>query len=185
MYDHIYVVGNGKTSRANVEALIDDYIYANPKVKFYLYSITGLSEAQVWLKQYLEDQKIEFDVLIKEPITKIDGSNGAFFILWSDEDPESNNLLAVAKEYNTPAFDLTNGLAALTAVESIQIIHAPKIPEQEKLVEPEHPSVAEIVDESDDEDDGIIEDPIYVAIHYMAEVFAEAVVRELKKAGLK
>lgn len=191
MYDHIYVVGNGKTSRANVEALIDDYIYANPKVKFYLYSIAGLSEAQVWLKQYLEDQKVEFEVFIRgEGVPETDQGTSAYFILWSDEDPESNNLLAAAKENGFPAFDLTNGLAALTAVEDIQVIKSPEIPKQEQVIEPSHPSVDNFVDNEaieDDEDfeESDEEDPLYTAIYHLAKIFAEVVVKELKKEGLK
>ena len=88
MFEHIIVVGNGKTSRANIEALIDDYIYANPKVKFSLYSTLGvLSEGQGWLKSYLADKEISHESV--RELETVSGQKTAVFILWSDEDAEN------------------------------------------------------------------------------------------------
>lgn len=173
MYEHIIVVGNGKTSRANIEALIDDYIYANPKVKFTLYSTQGLlSEGQAWLKTYLTDKEITYG---SESLLEITPEfKTAMFILWDDEDPESANCLAIAKERNIPAFDLTDGLAAITPTDGLVVSEAPQIPEKEQVLE-------EVVEALEDEEDGEYEDPLYEAIHIIAGIFAEAIATELQK----
>ena len=173
MYEHIIVVGSGKTSRANIEALIDDYIYANPKVTFTLYGTRGaLSEGQNWLKSYLIDKEIAHDsepILEEKPKLKT-----AMFILWDDEDAESANYLAMAKEYAIPAFDLTDGLVAITPTDNLVVIEAPRIPEKEQVSE----DVPETLEEDEDSE---YEDPLYEAIHIIAGIFAEAIATELQK----
>lgn len=173
MYEHIIVVGNGKTSRANIEALIDDYIYANPKVKFTLHSSKGaLSEGQNWLKSYLIDKEITHDsepVLEEKPELKT-----AMFILWDDEDAESANYLAMAKEYSVPAFDLTDGLVAITPTDGLVVAEAPQMPEKEQISE----DTSELLE---DDEDSEYEDPLYEAIRVVANIFAEAIAEELKK----
>lgn len=172
MYEHIIVVGSGKTSRANIEALIDDYIYANPKVKFTLYSTQGLlSEGQAWLKTYLTDKEIAYG---SESLLEITPEvKTAMFILWDDEDPESANCLAIAKERNIPAFDLTDGLVAITPTDNLVVVEAPHIPEKEQI--------SEEVLETPEEDEDEYEDPLYEAIHIIAGIFAEAIATELQK----
>jgi len=173
MYDHIIVTGNGKTSRANVEALVDDYIHANPKLTFTLANPVRLSEGQVWLKQYLADKNIAFEVELFDP--KVTKENSAMFILWDDDDPESLSSLAIAKEGGIPAFDLTDGLNALVPQESIKAVQAPVIPEQEQMTEEESEA------DDDDEDPEEFEDPLYEAVRIIADIFAEAIGKELKR----
>lgn len=182
MYDHIIVAGNGNTSRANVEALVDDYIYANPGIKFTLYNHAKLSEGQVWLKQYLADKDIEHEVILGGAVEDEARPNTAMFILWDDEDPESANLLAVAKENDFPAFDLTDGLHQLHASDTLKVTPVVELPEHDNLEEDD-----EEYDEWDD-DDGLSDEVIvgeallYAAVNTMAEIFAQAIARELKKA---
>jgi len=173
MYDHIIVTGNGKTSRANVEALVDDYIHANPKIKFTLANPVRLSEGQVWLKQYLTDKEIEFAVELSNP-ENIQG-NSAMFVLWDDDDPESLSSLAIAKENGIPAFDLTEGLNELIPQDSIKSVKAPVIPEQEQITE------EELEADEDSEDQEEFEDPLYEAVRIIADIFAEAIGKELKR----
>jgi len=174
MYDHIIVTGNGKTSRANVEALVDDYIHANPKIKFTLANPVRLSEGQVWLKQYLTDKEIEFAVELSNPENIQE--NSAMFILWDDDDPESLSSLAIAKENRIPAFDLTEGLNELVPQDSIKSVAAPVIPEQEQMTEEE--IEADVDDEEAAEE---FEDPLYEAVRIVADIFAEAIGKELKR----
>jgi hypothetical protein len=174
MYDHIIVTGNGKTSRANVEALVDDYIHANPKIKFTLANPVRLSEGQVWLKQYLTDKEIEFAVELSNPENIQE--NSAMFILWDDDDPESLSSLAIAKENRIPAFDLTEGLNKLVPQDSIKSVAAPVIPEQEQMTEEE--IEADVDDEEAAEE---FEDPLYEAVRIIADIFAEAIGKELKR----
>ena len=174
MYDHIIVTGNGKTSRANVEALVDDYIHANPELTFTLANPVRLSEGQVWLKQYLDDKEIAFEVELSDP--KVTEENSAMFILWDDDDPESLSSLAIAKEGSIPAFDLTDGLNALVPQASIKAVKAPAIPEQEQMTE------EEVDADEDEEDPEEFEDPLYEAVRIIADIFAEAIGKELKRA---
>lgn len=173
MYDHIIVTGNGKTSRANVEALVDDYIHANPKIKFTLANPVRLSEGQVWLKQYLTDKEIEFTSELSDP--EVIEENSAMFILWDDDDPESLSSLTIAKENGIPAFDLTEGLNELVPQDSIKAVTAPAIPEQEQMTE------EELEADEDDEDQEEFEDPLYEAVRIIADIFAEAIGKELKR----
>jgi hypothetical protein len=184
MYDHIFVVGNGKTSRANVEALIDDYIYANPKLHIQFHYEKVMSEGQFWLKSYAEDKKIQYTISSgSEELGVKSESSSAFFLFWSDEDPEASNALVLAKDLNIPAFDFTNGLASLLAVEGATVSKAPEIPEQELVQEPaqEVRNVTHVTveDVEDFENEGT--DPLYSAIDYIAKVFAQAIARELKQ----
>ena len=174
MYDHIIVTGNGKTSRANVEALVDDYIHANPELTFTLANPVRLSEGQVWLKQYLSDKEIGFTTTLADP--EVTEENSAMFILWDDDDPESLSSLAIAKENDIPAFDLTDGLNALVPQASIKAVKAPAIPEQEQMTE------EEVEADEDDEDPEEFEDPLYEAVRIIADIFAEAIGKELKRA---
>jgi hypothetical protein len=180
MYDHILVVGNGKTSRANVEALVDDYIHANPTVKFTLYSVVKLSEGQIWLKQYLEDKEVAYEVTLGG-VPELPGDNAAMFILWDDEDPESANCLASAKEMNIPAFDLTEGLVELNAVDGLAVKEAPVLPAHDNLDDEEE-------DEYDEEIESLFSDDVIVgealllaAVNVIANAIAVAVAKELKK----
>jgi hypothetical protein len=129
----------------------------------------------VWLKQYLSDKEIKFTVQLENP--EVTETNSAMFILWEDDDPESLSSLAIAKEGGIPAFDLTDGLNALVPQESIKAVPAPVIPVQEQI------SDEEIESDSDDEDaEEEFEDPLYEAIRVVAEIFAEAIGKELKRA---
>jgi hypothetical protein len=177
MYNTLVVVGNGKTSRANVEALIDDYIYANPKLELSFYVQDKLSEGQVWLKQYAQDKEISF----KESGSLPKEKDSAFFILWDDEDPACALALATAQDNDIPAFDLTNGLVQLSSPNKLEIIEPPAIPVQEQIpVEDVEEIVSQVTFEEDDEES--YEDPLYEAIRIVAEIFAETLAKEIVKA---
>jgi hypothetical protein len=183
MFDRIIVIGNGKTSRANVEALIDDYIYANPKLHIHFHYEKAMSEVQFWLKQYAEDKTLEYSVSSGSEDLKL-GANEtvAMFIVWSDEDPESANALVMAKELGISAFDFTNGLSVLVASEGATTVKTPEIPEQEELPVEDIEDVTQVtLEDEEDLDDFVAVDPLYSAIDYIAKVFAEAIARELKQ----
>jgi hypothetical protein len=181
MFDRVIVIGNGKTSRANVEALIDDYIYANPKLHTHFHYEKAMSEGQFWLKQYAEDKGLEYTISSGSEDLKF-GANEktAMFILWGDEDPESANALVVAKELGMPAFDFTNGLSVLVASDTAKQVKAPEIPVQEEI-----PTEENVTQDTPEEEEEIWEveddDPLYEAIHVMAKIFAKAVAEELVK----
>jgi hypothetical protein len=181
MFDRIIVIGNGKTSRANVEALIDDYIYANPKLHIHFHYEKAMSEVQFWLKQYAEDKALEYSISSGSEELKLgENETVAMFIVWSDEDPESANALVLAKEKGITAFDFTNGLAVLVASDNAKQVKTPEIPEQEELnVEDEEGVTQVTLKETEISEES--SDPLYDAIDYIAKTIAEAVARELKQ----
>jgi len=180
MYENIVVIGNGKTSRENVEALIDDYIYANKEVVFHLISSDKQSEGQVWAKQYLTDKKITVEVGNSLKVYE----NAAFFILWDDEDDESVNALANAKEQGIPAFDLTNGLVEISPSETIEKIERPRPHVAEiidKVVKDNNKLFEKLSDSDEEAEDDVYEDPLYEGIRIIASIFAEEFAKVLKK----
>jgi len=180
MYENIVVVGNGKTSRENVEALIDDYIYANKEIVFHLISTGKQSDGQVWAKQYLTDKKISVEVGNTLETYK----NAAFFILWDDEDDESVNALATAKEQGLPAFDLTNGLVEISPSETIEKIERPRphVAELiEKVIEDNNELLDMLTDSDEEPEEDVYEDPLYEAVRVIASIFAEEFAKVLKK----
>jgi len=130
MYEDIVIVGNGKTSRENVEALIDDYIYANKNARFWLLSSNGsLSDGQVYAKQYLEEKKMNCasDTDSTDLQVEIENSDtSAYFILWDEDDRDSKLALSKATEHGIVALDLTNGLFVLTGIQLSEESEAPR-----------------------------------------------------------
>jgi hypothetical protein len=129
MYDSIIVVGNGKTSRANVEALIDDYFYANPSMTLSILTQGMPSEGQVWATQYAEEKSIKVETVKELEAQK---PNSAFFVLYDENDKDAVEAVKTAGEIGVPAFDLTNGLHILTEktlatpVEVSEVVSAPE-----------------------------------------------------------
>ena len=130
MYEDIVIVGNGKTSRENVEALIDDYIYANKNARFWLLSSNGsLSDGQVYAKQYLEEKKMNFvsDTENTNLQVELESSDkSAYFILWDEDDRDAKVALSKATEHGIAALDLTNGLFVLTPIELVNNTDKPR-----------------------------------------------------------
>lgn len=170
----ILVAGNGDTSRANVEALLEDYILARGEngVMVIPFSSTP-SAGQIWSAQIASSNKL--DVIIVAPPNGIlesvpkgqyvqSTSDGLYensahmlkemadapemFILWDDEDPSSLEFLAQAKMREIPACDLRNGLVGLTPTENLTPSPAVVIPEAEQLT----PVVDTVVEEEVAED---------------------------------
>ena len=162
---YVLVTGNGITSRANLEALMEDYFYSKGKNGVLAVAYKDKpSQGQVFATQYAKDKDKDIVVFCKDessfqgmpsstlitdadPHTKavefLSKENSAVFILWSDEDPDSAAVLALCQEAGITAFDLTNGLLAITPSATLEVIDEPAIPVQENLPQ----------DEPDDEDD--------------------------------
>jgi hypothetical protein len=152
---NIIVVGNGKTSRANVEALIDDYFYANPEMVVYIPVYDSLSEGQAWALQYAAEKNKK--VIAKaQPQAKTFGvpknsldekaydsplkdilqsdTSAEIFVLWDETDEISRLAVSTALELGKKAFDLTNGLLEITLSNT----------DSEPEVEPETPDTADL-----------------------------------------
>ena len=207
----ILIVGNGKTTRANVEALIDDYFYAHPQLSMYVAVYDGPSEGQVWAIQYADEKgknivavatdgaktfgvpnKYMQEERADSPLRAIlqESKDIDMFILWDDEDPLCRDALAIASEFDVTAFDLTNGLFEIQPANGLQESVKPDIPIQETVE-----VVAEIdmnadLDEDDAEEEPLeLGDAIQKAIKNLAGVIAEQValeiIKELNGKGIK
>jgi len=190
MTEAIIIAGNGDTTRANVEALIDDYFYANKELKVYIAVNSAISEGQIWAAQYAVDKEISVIAYMNEgakmtglplesprqndadPVRKAiqEHKDVIGFLLWNDEDVDCLNALGVLDEYGIQALDLTNGLATISSAQPIKQVKAPEIPKEEQVVEPE-PELEPEVEE--------YEDPLYEAIRTIASIFAEELAEKL------
>ena len=192
MTEAIIIAGNGTTTRANVEALIDDYFYANKELKVYIAVNSAISEGQIWAAQYAVDKDI-FVIAYMTQGAKMTGlpleatrqndedpvrtalqahKDVIGFLLWNDEDVDCLNALGVLDEYGIQALDLTNGLATISSAKPIKQVKAPEIPQEEQVVEPEpEPAPEPEVEE--------YEDPLYEAIRTIAGIFAEELAEKL------
>ena len=74
---YIVVAGNGATSRANVEALIEDYVYAHgPDVTFIFSYEDAPSQGQVFISQWAKD-KAKDVIVFANTGAKYDGISSA------------------------------------------------------------------------------------------------------------
>lgn len=196
---HAIIVGSGKTSRTNVEALLDDYFYINKKdVLLVLPVVSGPSQGQIYAAQYAKDKEIKTVVLaptdtsltglpsctlndserpleevfsyFKPPKDSLD-----VMILWDDDDPVCTEALARAKGLGITAQDLTNGLVAITPADGLVVPTPVSIPEQETLA-------GEFVDEEEEEmsEEDDTED-LYEALTTIIRFIAPLLVQEMKK----
>jgi hypothetical protein len=109
----IAVIGNAKTTRANVEALIGDFVDSVDEAAVVTVFDKKQSEGQIWAEQYATDKGLQTGVydhngyasMLKEQKNEI-----KFFILWDDEDPECQLAASIAQANKIPSFDLTDGL---------------------------------------------------------------------------
>ena len=145
---YVIVAGAGSTSRANVEALIDDYVYANGQdVTFILAYETQPAPGQVFISQWAKDKNKDILVFSNEG-AKFDGIYSASvsetntplldackfagkvktagFVLWDKENPD-NDLLSILLNHGITPADLSEGLNTL----------APKGEVEETAIEPD------------------------------------------------
>jgi hypothetical protein len=207
----VVMLGSGATSRANVEALMSDHYYANGEEGTLVLAFNSKpSQGQVWAAQHAKQQNIDVIVYANqgafldsishatmvETKNPIDESIKNFkeaevFILWSDEDPDCADALAVCKTYGIPSYDLCDGLAKITPADDIKRSTVPDMPASEASTEPA--VVEEDEDEyEEDEDEEVVEDgeeetyddkidDIYAGIEALIDLIADRVVKKMKE----
>lgn len=192
---YILVAGSGRSSQANIDALISDYLTANPKATLILpASPKGFSAEQGYAAQVFDRQNLDITVLLKsgvsydflpvrtneefvsktaniieESFKYLKKNKDQAFVLWNDDDPVSVQILEQSTKAEIPLLDLTNGLI--------------EIPPRAGLAEEPEPSIP--LDEQDIEDlEELVEDSILPfsqeQIEAMAKIFAQAFVKELR-----
>jgi hypothetical protein len=113
----IAVIGNAKTTRANVEALISDIVDSVDEAAIVTVFDKKQSEGQVWAEQFAADKGLQHGVYDHNDYKTMLGEQKneiKFFILWDDEDPDCQLAASVAQENKIPAFDLTDGLMMIS-----------------------------------------------------------------------
>ena len=206
---YVIIAGTGSTSRPNVEALIEDYVYAHgPDVTFLLAYNTAPSQGQTFIGQWAKDrgkdrvifanEGAKYDGLPASRLTETDTpletackflkkeSKATAFLLWDDEDPESSvNLSYLCNKYSVKCYDLTDGLNDVTTTKAKPILETvPEMPAAEVMVlEPEAEEAEEDEEELEDDDPETEEelmDDIYFGIQSLVKAISKAVVAELQ-----
>lgn len=205
---YVLITGSGATSRGNVEALLEDHYYNRTETTTLVLAFKTPTPQHVYAAQFSRDKGKDIIVFapetaktdgvpsatinfsddpIKAAAKFLKGTDASSFVLWSDEDPDSQNVLAACKEANIPCFDLTEGLIPLTPSEGVKFVETPKIPDQENVTsdEEDQEDDEEAEEEEDDEEDDDQEeyeevDNVYFGIEAIAKVFAKAFFEELE-----
>ena len=201
----IAVIGNGKTSRANVEALLNDTIESFDETYIALIYDKTPSEGVVWAKQYSDSKSITYkeysDLDFSNLVIDNKDRETKFFILWDDEDFECVEAIRCSQENSFAAFDLTNGLVSIKSItKDIKPRTAPAVmPEVETKVniniKDEGKSASNFVkitvhedeeedydEEDDDEEEYESSDIILEAVEEIAKIFAVAIASAIKEA---
>ena len=201
----IAVIGNGKTSRANVEALLNDTIESFDETYIALIYDKTPSEGVVWAKQYSDSKSITYkeysDLDFSSFVIDNKDRETKFFILWDDEDFECVEAIRCSQKHNITSFDLTNGLVAIKSITTdIKPRQFENMPEVETKVNPTDYSKKETKNESnfvriekdqeeeyedeEDDDEGEYEssDIILEAVEEIAKIFAVAIASAIKEA---
>lgn len=203
---YVLVAGNGTTSRANLDALMEDHYYANGAEGILVMAYKDKpSQGQVFAAQLARDKSkdivvfskdsAEFEGLpggvaftnsenpIRDAVKHIKGEKAVAFILWDDEDEDCLNTLAICKELDVPCYDLTDGLNDLKAAKDIKPKEEPTlIPFAETIREEEREEQEDEDDEEFDDEDEIIEE-VFTGLEALAKLIARAVVAELNASN--
>ena len=207
---YVLVAGSGKTSRANIEALLEDHYYAKGKSGTLVIPYqTKPNPEQVYAIQFSKDK--EKDILlfttdrgrfdgapsasvsiaedpVKGAIEFLKGLDASAFLLWADEDSDCQTILALAKDAGVPCFDLTEGLLPLTPASDIKPAQSPTIPEQETLEytskkgdDEDEEDDEEEEEEDDEEDEDEEEYEEMDDVYYGLEALAKYIAKEVAK----
>jgi hypothetical protein len=204
---YLVIAGTGETSRANVEALIEDYIYGHGQdVTFVLPYEKRPSQGQIFAAQLAKDKSKDILLFCKEDANyeglpsssvshsdrpletacaKLKDTNIVAFVLVDDEDPSINETLSVFSEYKVPAFDLTEGLMPIKFNPgAVEVKTEVAIPEAEEMPEPEEEDEDDLDDfeDLDDLEDEELAEDFYLGVQALAKMIAREVAAELLKA---
>lgn len=190
----IAVIGNAKTTRANLEALISDVVDSVDEAIIATVYDKDPSEGIVWAEQYAQDKGLP---ILKYPENNYEGllaensrEDIKFFMLWDDEDFACQLAASVAQGARILAYDLTDGLMLIPlASEPITRPQRPQIPEAEATVStPELKAVEEAkveeedVEETSDYDSEYdLEETLTVLVSELGKIFARSFAEEFKR----
>jgi len=199
----IAVMGNGKTTRANVEALIGDIVDSVDEAAIAAVYDKEKSDGVTWAQQYALDKELPFldysgnnyeELLVSNTVEEI-----RFFVLWDDDDSECQSAAAIAQKNNIPMYDLTNGLVLIplsqTPIASPTRVVMPVVESQttehveaiKELVDSMAETLSE--DKDDDDDEGNpdydseydLEETLTILVSEMGRIFARSFAKEFKR----
>ena len=197
----IAVMGNGKTTRANVEALISDVVDSVDEAIIAIVYNEKKSDGVEWTYQYAIDKELpvldysrnNYDELLAENAKE----ELRFFALWDDDDSECQTAAAIAQQNNIPVYDLTNGLMlvplsqdpisaptrVVMPVVETQVTEEP-VPTK-KVLKPIEEALDDDEEEPDDEEEYDseydLEKNIVVLVSEMGKIFARSFAKEFKR----
>jgi len=195
----IAVIGNAKTTRANVEALISDVVDSVDEATIALVYDKNPADGVTWAEQWATDKEL--------PLTKYPNNNYdalfsehnldeiKFFMLWGDEDPECQLAASKAQESRILAYDLTDGLILIPLnsepivrpVKSVMPIVETKVTEDLFPVEEKLSAIEEVLSEEEEPDDDDydseydLEKNLVVLVSEMGKIFAQSFAKEFKR----
>jgi hypothetical protein len=156
----LLIAGNGKSSRLNIEALLNDYIVLLKQQSITPVVVpivqTRASEEQLYAAQFAKDKGIDCVtyttdeasmnafpsssfIQVNEPLKEacklVKGDAKAYgFLLWDDEDQLSADALATFSSKGIGCYDLTNGLTDITPVKGLKAVKKPvQMPKEETV----------------------------------------------------
>lgn len=209
---YLVVAGTGETSRANVEALIEDYVYGHGQDVIFVFPYEKRpSQGQIFASQLAKDKSKDILIFCREDANyegipsssvshsdnplgsacaKLKGTNIVAFVLVDDEDQDTNNTLSVFSEYKVPAFDLTEGLMPIKFnPESLNEEPAPVIPKAEEIPDPLWAEIEDELelefDDLDDEDDDLEDEELAEDFYLGIQALAKMIAREVAAELLK
>lgn len=133
---YIVILGNGVTSRANLEALIEDFFYAKDKETYLVIAFDKVpSQGQVFAAQYARDKTKDILIFCSEganllpfPASSVSYSstpildaisqpNSTIMALWNDSDPDCVIAFDQCRATNEKLYNLCEGLSLINSVE--------------------------------------------------------------------
>jgi hypothetical protein len=149
---YVLIAGTGVTSRANLEALVEDYFYAKNKEAVLLLAFDKTpSQGQIFAAQYAKDKGKDVVIFCQEGANVASFPTASFtnskspvldalkgfsestvMLLWDDSDPNCLVALEFCKENDIKAFNLCEGLTLV----SVSVAKEEPIEEIEPKVEP-------------------------------------------------
>jgi hypothetical protein len=152
---YVLVAGDGETSRANIEALMEDYYYAKGDGGALVLAFKdGPSRSQIYAAQYAVDCKKDIIIFCLEDsktagipgattnfvafpyeasVEFLQGQDAIAHLLWDAQDSAKDaKILSLCTQNGIPAFNLCEGLLPLAEVPAPQPVEelAPKLPEE-------------------------------------------------------
>ena len=163
--DKIYVLiaGTGVTSRANLEALVEDYFYAKNKEAVLLLAFDKTpSQGQIFAAQYAKDKGKDVVIFCQEGANVSSFQTASFtnsktpvldalkgfseatvMLLWDDSDANCLAALEFCKENGIKALNLCEGLTVVSAA----VAKEEPVEEPEPKVEPVQLKLSEVAPE--------------------------------------